>query len=342
VRANGSPKLEDDTGRGHPAAAASATGKSATPGGRPRRLSAPLFAAGRRTGWDRATDGDTVFLLSSGRSGSTWLGDLLRTLPAVRVIFEPFHPRHGVAALRDARYRYLAADEPRPALQAALRRLVDGHDRTDWTEQFNPPWRWIYRRRLLKAVRANLMSPWLHAHFPACRYLLLVRHPAAVVASQLKGGWRLSSRRLRDQPGIADVLDLRGLDQFGWPEDGFLSNLLFWAIENAIALDAARRSGALVLFYEDLCLQPGREIQRLADYLGVAFGASVNRQLGRSSWSSDRRIGTLPADEKVSRWTRTTSDVQIELIVDVLAACGLAGLYGHDPRPDPSALSQGD
>jgi hypothetical protein len=259
----------------------------------------------------------------------------------VRVIFEPFHPRHGVAVLRDSRYTYLASDDRRPDLHDALRRLVHGHDRTDWTEQFNPPWRWIYRRRLLKAVRANLMAPWLYAHFPDCRHLLLVRHPAAVVASQLQGGWQLSSRRLRDQPALAGLLDMQRLDRFGWPASGFLSNLLFWAIENAVALRAARRSGALLLFYEELCLQPEREIQRIAEHLGVAFPARVSRRLDKSSWSSDRRVGTLPAEEKVSRWMRTTSDAQIELIGDVLAACGLAGLYGRDPLPDQSALPPG-
>jgi hypothetical protein len=301
-------------------------------------LPQPALRWCRRLGVDRSGEGDSIFLLSSGRSGSTWLGELLQTLPALRVIFEPFHQRHGVPALRDARYTYLEPDAERPELEAALRGLIDGRDRSNWTEQFNSPLRWIYRRRLMKEVRVNLMVPWLRSVFPTSRFVLLLRHPAAVVASQLKGGWQLSSRRLRDQPGLANTLDLQALGQFGWPESGFLSNLLFWAIENSVALGAARQSGMLVLFYEDLCLDPEREIGRLRDYLGLDFPDRVLDRLDRASWSSDSRVGRLDAEQKVSRWTQTTSTDELRLIEDVLDACGLGGLYGREPSPDRSVL----
>ncbi|SVE33915.1 uncharacterized protein METZ01_LOCUS486769, partial [marine metagenome] len=218
---------------------------------------------------DQASHQATTFLISSGRSGSTWLMDILGSLPGTRVLFEPFHPSRGIAELGRLRYTYLSPTQRNEVLQSLIENLMTGKIRVPWIEQLNRPGSIIYNRRLIKAVRATLLLPWLSTHFPDCRFILLVRHPAAVIRSQLKGNWELSSRRLRSQALISETIDLKIFDQFGWPASGFASNLLFWAIENHVAYKHAKQFGYLIVRYEDLCLNTANELSRLENYLDV-------------------------------------------------------------------------
>lgn len=96
----------------------------------------------------------------------------------------------------------------------------------------------------------------------------------------------------------------------------------------AVALEAAHRTDSLEFSYKHLCLDPDHDMARLSGYLGVLFPVHVGNRVGRSSWSSERHIGALSAEEKISRWTRQTSGEQLSLIEDVLAGSGLDGPYG--------------
>ena len=115
---------------------------------------------------DRTKPAQTVVLYSSGRSGSTWLSDLLHSLPRTRLIFEPFHPRHGVKDLVPYRYCYLEPSSPEPVLERAYAGLLKGAITTRWVEQLNDPACFVYDRRLVKLVRANLLFPWLANRYP--------------------------------------------------------------------------------------------------------------------------------------------------------------------------------
>jgi len=287
---------------------------------------------------DQSTDENTVLLLSSGRSGSTWLGDLLQTLPSTRVIFEPLHPKYGQENLRDFRYTYLSPGSERPDTLQALRGLLEGSRKSLWTEQFNSAVQFRYKRRLLKEVRANLLFPWLQSSLPGCRFIILVRHPAAVVASQLPD-WQLSSRRLLEQGSLNEVARLDRFSQFGWPESGFGSNMVFWAIENRVALEHALETGAHVVFYEDLCLQPRVELERIERFLSLKFTEKALNVLSRSSWSSHSDVGLLSPEEKISRWRSKVAPDQIDLMLRILGAAGLDGLYGTALLPNRYALN---
>jgi hypothetical protein len=282
---------------------------------------------------DAAGDSETTVLLSSGRSGSTWLGDLICTLPKMRVIFEPFHPKHGIPNLITERYTYHNPSSPLPQLHQAFESLVTGRRRTLWTEQFNQSADLVYRRRILKLVRSNLLFPWLTKNFPDFRYIFLIRHPAAVVLSQLRGNWTLSAQRLLSQPDLLQAYDLNKFDLFGWPAAGFLSNMIFWAVENEIALRHAQKSGALIVYYENLCIEPQTEMKRIENYLGVTFPLALRDNFDRSSWSSRRDIGSLSANDKISKWTAQITSEELANVEAVLRQCTLSEVYGPDPSP---------
>lgn len=282
---------------------------------------------------DRTTPPNTLVLYSSGRSGSTWLSDLLHSLPRTRLVFEPFHPRHGAEDLAPYRYRYVEPGSSEPDLEQAYTDVLKGARTTRWVEQLNNPACFVYERRIVKLVRANLLFPWLATQYPEHKNVLLLRHPAAVVLSQVKNGWELSSGRIRDQEPLLQRPGIRALERFGWPASGFLGNLVFWAAENRVAMDHAMQSNTVVVFYEELCLSPVKVLDELGRFLGISLPQQTATKLNKVSWSSEAKVGSMSVVEKISRWTDQLSREQRAQVEQVLEASGMNEYYSLAPNP---------
>ena len=66
-----------------------------------------------------------VIIAGSGRSGTTWIQDVLAEANQLRTVFEPLHPQ-GVSRARGLAYRYIEADEESPDLQHYFDDLLAG------------------------------------------------------------------------------------------------------------------------------------------------------------------------------------------------------------------------
>jgi hypothetical protein len=306
-----------------------------------RPLRDQVLTVGRSLYRDLSDSPATTFLLSSGRSGSTWLGAMLHSLPATRMIFEPFHARRGIPSLADYRYSYLPPASSNTGVEADLRAMLARSTWNAWVEQFNPLNRLVYRRRLVKEVRINLLLPWLLEVFGDCRFVLLLRHPAAVVLSQVTGGWMLSPDRLLQQPGLQDLAWPQALRDLDISDDPFEQNLVFWAIENRVALDAARQADIPILFYEELCMQPEMQISRLESYLGADIPAAALEGSSRASWSSSEDVSGYSLEQKIAAWQSRISPSQLTVMLRVLEAAGLDSVYNDDLLPVAAEMSGG-
>jgi hypothetical protein len=282
---------------------------------------------------DRSGSTQTTVLYSSGRSGSTWLSEILGSVPGTRLIFEPFHPRRGLAELAEYRYRYLEPGQAAPVLGETYDAILQGKRTTPWIEHLNRPATMIYKRRLVKLVRANLLFPWLANRYPDQKHVLLLRHPAAVVLSQVRNGWNLSSARVRDQADLRQLPAIGALGSFGWPTSGFLSNLVFWAAENRVAIDHALESNTMVVFYEHICLSPSEVLDDLSRFLGTPLPRVAMERLDKVSWSSSTDIGSMSDSEKISRWQGDLSEEQRSQVAEVLEASGLDEFYSLGSEP---------
>lgn len=282
---------------------------------------------------DRSGPAQTTVLYSSGRSGSTWLSEILGSVPRTRLIFEPFHPRRGLAELAEYRYRYIEPGREVPGLDAVYDAILNGKRATPWTEHLNNPTTMVYKRRLVKLVRANLLFPWLANRYPDQKHVLLLRHPAAVVLSQVRNGWNLSSARIVEQADLRQMPAIGALSRLGWPTSGFLSNLVFWAAENRVAIDHALESNTMIMFYERLCLTPTEGLDELSRFLGLSLPTAALERLDKVSWSSSADIGSMSVTEKISRWKDDLSEEQSAQVAQVLELSGLDDFYSLESKP---------
>lgn len=307
------------------------------------------------------------FIAGSGRSGTTWIQDALATANSLRPVFEPLHPYVSSIGERYA-YRALRAEDAHPDLEAFLVRVSTRGGSRLWT-QYRQQLRWLLppvsrfssrqdaararrhwskflrefprmtwdslrRDSLVKCIRSNLMLPWLVQHL-ACRVVFVVRHPGAVVESELRSGWNASFalerfRRDRELEEITNGRYSRLLAQRLGPVQ---SLTLRWVIENQWVAESAARHAIPVFHYEQLRSSTSGEWSRLCAALNLRIVPDAGL-LTRPSQQSGTRRTAVPIDQpEMPRWMRGLTGEHRAQVRSVLDAVELDMYSVSDPLP---------
>ena len=127
---------------------------------------------------------DVVWLFGSGRSGTTWVSDMLNYKRGYREMIEPFRP----LLIDDMRFlvlnQYVRPGSAFPQLDNVAARVFSGrftHPDADSASK-----RLLYNGLLIKDVFANLFAYHLCQRFPHVKPALLIRNPFEVALSKHK------------------------------------------------------------------------------------------------------------------------------------------------------------
>jgi hypothetical protein len=271
----------------------------------------------------------SVFLAGSGRSGTTWVSGLINHRNAYRFVFEPFRPDKVGICENFGRKQYLRSGDRREEYLGPARTILTGGLRSFWTDRFNE--KLVARRRLIKDIRANLLLGWMRANFPGMHMVLLLRHPCAVVASQLALGWRDVLSEMMEQEELVEDFLVPMEAEIRAARGGFERRLFTWCIENYVPLKQFEPGEIHLCFYEDFLTRPEHELRRLFSFLGEDFDERVYPLLNRPSPLS--REGEAAS---VDAWQRSVTGRQLERAVEILGLFELDRVYGEAPMPDPS------
>jgi len=269
----------------------------------------------------------SVFLAGSGRSGTTWVSGMINHRNTYRFVFEPFHAGEVGICKDFRRKQYLRPDDRREEYIGPARTILTGGLRSFWTDRFNE--KLVARRRLIKDIRANLLLGWMRANFPGMPIVLLLRHPCAVVASQLALGWKDILSETMEQEELVEDFLVPMEAEIRAARGGFERHLFTWCIENYLPLKQFRPGEIHLCFYENFLTRPERELPRLFSFLGEDFDERVYRKLKRPSpLSRDGEVASVDA------WRRSVTGRQLERAVEILGLFGLDRVYGEAPMPD--------
>jgi hypothetical protein len=294
------------------------------------RASLSRMLAGLYVDLGKGDHRNSVFLAGSGRSGTTWLSEIINHKGTYRYVFEPFNPRE-VGVVRQFRSKqYLRPDDRREEFLEPARLVLTGEIRDPWTDRFHG--RFAARRRLIKDIRANLMLGWMHANFPGMPIILLLRHPCAVVASRLALGWKDNLSETMEQEELVEDFLLPMESEIRAASDDFERHLFLWCIDNYVPLMQFESGQIHLAFYEDLLVSPEEELRSLFTFLGEDFDERIYRKLGRPSPLSRKNA----AGPSVDGWRSLTSPRRLERAIEILSLFGLARIYGEGAMPDPS------
>jgi hypothetical protein len=142
---------------------------------------------------------------------------------------------------------------------------------------------WIGDKKPVQQADPDILS-FIRQHFPAAKFVHIIRHPRAVVSSMLAGGRTWAK-----------------VDYWtGSPE----SILERWAIHEEWVLAAKDAVPVHSLRHEDLCADPAGEIERVFEFLGLAMPAEAASVIeSQTEPGQERKHGSfqLPRSTRAER-----------------------------------------
>jgi len=288
---------------------------------------------------------DTIVIAANGRGGSTWLTEVLASLPGYTVLWEPLQPGNNPEVLEHGFHwvdfipRGAEAYQQREYLEEVLKgenlstRLIS-------RSQFCPL-RLLQPQGgyLVKFVNASMLLPWLVDEFPVDA-ILLIRHPCAVVASQIthpawggvtKKNISFPERLASFHPHLVDVFESietkEELLAFGW------------AIQTYVSLFVPQPHSWFLVTYEELVTDGHSVIEDIFNYLEHPVPSEAYDQLDipSATSSSHLRNGSTTGEERLTTWRRRLTASQVDKILRVVHDVGILG-YTDDLRPNKDAL----
>ena len=307
------------------------------------------------------------FIAGSGRSGTTWVLDALATVNQLRPVFEPLNPYVSRIG-KDYAHRTLIPDESQPELKEFLEAVFAGREARLWT-QYRRQRQWLVpsagqlrsmadwgrwgrrlsrflregpglavmatrRQPLVKCIWANLMLGWLNRQF-GCRIVLIVRHPGAVIESELRAGWRAENvlERFRNDHQLSVVTGNRygALLQRQMTTTEALT--VRWLVENQTVMEGAPRNGVTVVHYEHLAGRCRSSWQRACSALDLRHlpGSTI---LAKPSQQSSQ-LGSAARIDAIGKpmWQRALTSEQTDQIQGILNQARFETYSIHDPEP---------
>lgn len=285
----------------------------------------------------------SVILAGKGRSGTTWMGNVINYRGDHRYVFEPFFPQKVELCQHFGPKRYLRPDSPAPGFRPAIEAVLRGQVRNEWTDSgnyANP--RLLFNKRLIKTIRASLFLKWIHVHFPRVPIILALRHPCAVVNSIERQGWGAILPALLSQTELVEDFLTPFLDQIHDASDEFERHVLSWCIEYYVALQQFREGEIHLLFYEHLWQNPEQEVRELFDFLGRRYDDQALQAVRKPSRTTGRKSRQAITSKKdvLGKWRQGLTEDQIRRSVEILGLFGLDQIYTDDLMPSKTgALS---
>ena len=286
---------------------------------------------------------EDIWIAGDGRSGTTWLANLINYQGRLRFLFEPFHPQNEPRMAPFGAFPYLRPGAAAPQFEAYTRSVFSREFQSPWSARFAEGS--VFDGVLVKCIFSNLFLGWADRILPDVRKILLLRHPCAVAASKVSlssqgWGWETQGARFPDRAGLREdyLLPHESLIR-QVQEDPFQHYVLCWAILNKVPLQQLRKDRLHVVFYERLCTEPERELRSLFVFLGrpdpdkAWKEEALQFQYAAPSQTSSQGRADISMEERVAGWTRQISPQAVARSMEILEAFGLGHIYSAEPMP---------
>ncbi len=295
-----------------------------------------------------------VLVTGLGRTGTTWVGRMLCLSGELNYIHEPFcfhrFPERWPAKLPNDSF-YICSDNEADCYPIVadvvrmkypvLNRLSEIYrqpNKIERTAYFTSQYVRSLRARarhtapLLKDPRIFFAAPWLARRFNV-RVVITIRHPAGVVSSMKRLGWRVDFRRWRDQPLL--MRDYLGPfaaeieEQCRQPQDVISQATLLWNMYYSVALKFKEENPSwLFLKHEELAADPSGRFRKVYQQLNLTWDDSVGRTIqeytkaGNPPEGSPKEIWTVKRDSKATTriWQERLTRDELRRIRDSVEA----------------------
>lgn len=282
--------------------------------------------------------GNTIVISGAPRTGTSWLAEILHTIPRSSILSEPIRADVDpeLKSLGFSGRTYIPPEADRPEAEQWMIRLLSGRILNYNTS--HTTLREIIRckHHIIKFIRANRLLRWMAEKFPIRPPILLIRHPCAVVASQMRyEGWKND---------MCVQVDSRFLEAYQWVKD-ILPDIetqeevfaVTWCMDYFAVLSTPKPHPWILLTYEKLVNQGEEELQRIFNALEIELAGDAVKRLKMPSWSSRKESPIYTGKDLQADWTTFLAKDQVKRILDLVSVFGL-DFYGEDLEPDYERL----
>ena len=243
-----------------------------------------------------------ILVTGSHRSGSTWAGQMIALSSEVKYIYEPFNigtEDHKplvnwfeyVNAETDKKHadrvaKYLG-DKLGLTLTGLRRNLNDVKSVKDtrnllWKIKNNSS-----RRPLMKDPIAVMSADWLHRTFKM-DVIVMIRHPAAFVASLKLKDWQFDFNHFSGQPALMDIIPpdyAKKVKAYARAQPGIIDQgILLWnIIHYRISQYKKQFPSWMFVKHEDLSEDPIEEFRKIFNHLGLPFSGDIKAGIEKST-----------------------------------------------------------
>ena len=290
---------------------------------------------------------DAIIVAGSPRSGTTWLAEVLSSTYEYAMIFEPLHPVRFPEAARSGFYArtYLPAGKTWITGEKYLEKVFTGgvsSARFEGMENFKNAI--LSHKLIVKFVRVNRLLPWLSEKFNVRQIILLVRHPCAVVASQLQSGHYgyndifsghdicPEKEKIIHEAEKIDCIDgniIKKIERIETPEEALAT---IWCLDNYVPLTSPQKSRWILVPYEKLMMDKTTSIKNIADMCGIVCSKKHMEYIAKPSRVASNDLKAVNI-QQLSKWKNHLSNDQITRILNIVSAFGL-DFYTDAVLPD--------
>jgi len=296
---------------------------------------------------------DTIVVAGNPRSGTTWMLDLLRTLPGYKAMMEPLWQETDKERYGFSSWTYLEPQEEADTQKEYLEDVLSGRIGT------SPAWHFEKSTRLaqllehatkdrlvVKFIHLNRMMHWFCNQFDVRGLVFIIRHPCAVVASTLKaGGWSDKPFRAVYNHLEPEQLPPSVYEHFSpiieEVETRTEALAVLWCLNHYVPIyhNSECSYPWIIVPYERLVTHKGKELNRIGD----AMGFCVNDEMRRNIHKSSSSIYSNPHDEdykQLSKWRSRLSDRQINEILKIVDKFGIDDIYTDSLEPNYDLINK--
>jgi len=273
------------------------------------------------------THSDNVIIAGSGRSGTTWLAEVLSSRPEYVLVNEPLK-NHNSKRVQKIGFtgwgQYIPEDADWPEATRFFHDLFTG-------QELNPNYFTNglpnYHTELFvhKFIRIPFLLPWLCENFNTRKPIYIIRNPYAVISSQLRHVGFGKNKDFRT--GIHDKLpQFQHFNSFYAEWGQYFENLenytqklaLHWILENKYVLNHPYCGNKWrVISYEEFILDPVDTLEVIKSETEINIDQIDQAILNKGSYAKIDSIPESPIDQLL-KWRNHLSQEQIEDINNLL------------------------
>lgn len=280
---------------------------------------------------------NTIFILGDGRSGTTWISDLINYDGRYIEVFEPFHGRYNFNLQENRIYPLLSDIKSISSFNEIIYSNLIISDR----KRFNFP-----HGIIIKDISAHFILQYL-AHWKF-KNIFLIRNPLSVALSKESyGGWHSESdiKVVLNNYSELKMIGKECLNK-SLVTTKYLEYVLSWCLLHRHTLKQLDQLGFFPVFYESVLNTPEVMIEKLFTCIGQNKLYLNNKKaiLASSKIKSRTTTDQNRIEDNISLkapWNKVKPKEEISKAYEIIKRCGLYYIYKDKMRPTipESALS---